>query len=76
MDEKEEDHSEESLHKHLEFYKKLNNTILDIQNEIQDSTDSKILKHLNERIDALELDKSRIKKLFPDVDDKTWNNID
>ena len=76
MDEKEEDHSEESLNKHLTFYKKLNNTILNIQNEIQDSTNSKILKHLNERIDALELDKSRIKKLFPNVDDKTWNNID
>ena len=47
MDEKEEDHSEESLKNHLDFYKKLNKTILDIKNEINESTDSKNQKHLN-----------------------------
>ena len=46
MDEKEEDRSEESLHKHLVFYKKLGKKISDIQSEIQISTDEKILKHL------------------------------
>jgi len=74
VDEKEEDHSEESLRQHLLFYKKLNKTISSIQNEIQVSTESKIIKHLNERIDAIILDQSRIRKLFPDVDDKIWNN--
>jgi hypothetical protein len=76
VDEKEEDRSENSLQKHLIFYKKLNKTIVSIQNEIQDATESKIVKHLNDRIDAIKLDQSRIRKLFPKVDEKTWKNPD
>ena len=76
MDEKEEDRSEESLHKHLVFYKKLGKKISDIQSEIQNSTDEKILKHLKERIDAIDLDQARIRKMFPKVDEKTWKDID
>ncbi len=76
MDEKQEDKSEESFQRHLIFYQKLNKKIKDIQNEIQSSNDAKILKHLNERIDAIELDKTRIKKLFPDVNNETWNDLD
>ena len=72
MDEKEEDKSAESLSKHLIFYKKLEKTISDIQNEIQVSVDVKNLKHLNERINAIELDKTRIRKMFPDVNKETW----
>ena len=73
MDEKTEDKSTESFQNHLIFYQKLNNKIIEIQKEILNSGDSKILKHLNERIDALELDKTRIRKLFPDVNEETWN---
>ena len=75
MDEKEEDKSEISLRNHLIFYKKLNKKILDIKNEIQISVDVKNLKHLNERIDAVELDKVRIRKLFPEVDNDTWEDL-
>jgi hypothetical protein len=75
MDEKEEDKSEESLLKHKIFYKKLNKKISDIQNEIQISGDEKILKHLNERIEAIELDQARIRKMFPAVDEKTWKQF-
>ena len=74
MDEKEEDKSKGSFQRHLVFYQTLNKKIKDIQNEIQNSTDSKILKHLNERIDAIELDKTRIRKLFPDTDDENWKD--
>ena len=59
MDEKEEDVSEESFQKHVEFYKKLNKKIFDYENEIKQSKDNGIIKHLKERIDALELDKNR-----------------
>ena len=76
MDEKEEDKSEESFQRHLIFYQKLNKKIKDIQNEIQSSTDAKILKHLNERIEAIKLDKTRIRKLFPDVNNETWKDPD
>ena len=76
MDEKEEDRSEDSFHKHLVFYKKLGKKISEIQNEIKLSGDAKILKHLNERIEAIELDQARIRKLFPKVDDETWKGLD
>jgi len=75
MDEKEEDSSEESFQKHLAFYKKLNKKISEIQNEMRLSGDEKIIKHLNERIDALELDKKRIKKLFKEMNDEIWENL-
>jgi len=75
VDEKEEDLSEESFQKHLEFYKKLNKKIKDIEKEIDDSSDEKIIKHLRERIDALELDKKRIKKMFKSTTDDTWNDL-
>jgi len=75
VDEKEDDFSEESFQKHLEFYKKLNKKIKDIQKEIGDSSDEKIIKHLHERIDALELDKKRIKKMFKNTTDNTWNDL-
>jgi hypothetical protein len=76
MDEKEEDQSKESLDKHLVFYKKLNKTISNIQNEIKVSNESKIIKHLNERIDAIKLDQTRIRKMFPNVEEKTWISLD
>ena len=76
MDKKEEDKSEESLRRHLIFYKKLNKKVLDIQNEIQISTDEKILKHLKERIDAIVLDQTRIREMFPNVDKESWKDID
>jgi len=75
MDEKEEDVSEESFQKHVKFYKKLNKTILNIQNEIKNSQDEMILKHLKERIDAIELDKKRIKNMFKDKNDDIWDNL-
>ena len=76
MDEKEEDKSEESFQKHLVFYQKLNETISEIKKEMAGMSDEKLLKHLKERIDAIELDKTRIRKLFPRVDEKTWNDLD
>ncbi len=75
MDEKEEDRSEESLRRHLIFYKKLNKIISEIQTEIQTLTDEKVLRHLNERIEAMELDKTRIRKMFPKVDIETWKDL-
>ena len=76
MDEKEEDRSEDSFQNHLVFYKKLDRKISEIQNEIKVSEGEKILKHLNERIDAIELDQARIRKMFPKVDEETWKELD
>ena len=76
MDEKEEDRSEQSFQKHIEFYKKLEQKISDIQKEIKISEDDAILKHLNERIEAIELDKKRIRNIFKDKNEDMWNNLD
>ena len=76
MDEKEEDKSEESLQKHLVFYQKLNETILGIKSEMKNTPDEKLLKHLRERIEAIDLDKTRIRKLFPQIDENIWNALD
>ena len=76
MDEKDEDKSDESFQKHLIFYKQLNETISGIQDEIKTTSDEKLVKHLNERIKAIELDKKRIRQLFSNVDEKTWNDLD
>ena len=76
MDEKDEDRSEESFQKHVEFYKKLEQKISDIQKEIKISEDDVILKHLNERIEAIELDKKRIRNIFKDKNEDMWDNLD
>ena len=76
MDEKEEDKSEESYQRHLVFYQKLNDTILGIKSEMKNTSDEKLLKHLRERIEAVDLDKTRIRKLFPQIDKNVWNDLD
>ena len=76
MDEKEEDKSEESLQKHFVFYQKLNETISGIESEIKNTSDEKLLKHLKERIEAIDLDKTRIRKLFPQIDETIWKAFD
>ncbi len=76
MDEKDEDKSDESFQKHLIFYQKLNETISGIQDEIKTTSDEKLVKHLNERIEAIELDKKRIRQLFLNIDEKIWNDLD
>ena len=76
MDEKEEDKSEESFQKHLVFYQKLNETIMGIESEIKNTSDEKLLKHLKERIEAIDLDKKRIRNLFPHIDENIWDDLD
>jgi hypothetical protein len=76
MDEKDEDISEESLQKHLVFYQKLNDTLLGIESEMKNTSDEKLLKHLKERIEAIDLDKTRIRNLFPQVGGNIWDDLD
>lgn len=67
MDVKEEDKSEESKKNHITYYKSLNKIILEIQKEKNLESDPTIHSHLNERIDAIEKDKKRIRDMFPEI---------
>ena len=73
MDIKQEDNSEESKKNHITYYKSLTKTISDIQKEKIQENDPTIKNHLDERIDAMEKDKKRIREMFPDISEEEWN---
>ncbi len=64
MNEKAEDRSNESKRNHIAYYKSLNKTIENIQKEKLEETESTIIKHLNSRIEAMNLDKKESKICF------------
>lgn len=68
MSEKPEDKSDESKKSHIAYYNSLNKVIQEIQKEIQDESEPKTIEHLKSRIESMELDKKRIKEMFPDID--------
>jgi len=73
MDVKEEDKSEESKKNHLTYYKSLTKLISDFQEEKNQVTDPTIKNHLDERIDAVERDRKRIREMFPDITNEEWD---
>lgn len=74
MDEKEEDRSEESRKNHLVYYRSLSKVISDIQDEKNQESNPTIINHLDARINAMQEDKKRIKKLFPDIKEEEWDD--
>ncbi len=73
MDLKEEDKSEESKKNHLTYYKSLTKVISDIQEEKNREVDPTIKNHLDERIDAIRIDRKRIREMFPDTTEEEWD---
>ncbi len=73
MDVKEEDKSEESKKNHISYYKSLTKVISNIQEEMNVGIDPTMKNHLDERIDALEKDRKRIRDMFPDITEEEWN---
>jgi len=74
MDVKEEDKSEESKKNHISYYKSLTKVISDIQKESSLGTDPIIKNHLDERIDAVEKDRKRIREMFPEITKEEWDD--
>ena len=74
MDVKDEDNSEESKNNHITYYKSLTKVIIEIQEEKIQENDPTIKSHLDERIEAMEKDRKRIREMFPDVSDEEWND--
>ncbi len=73
MDIKKEDKSEESRKNHLTYYKSLTKVISDIQGEKDRAVDPTIKNHLDERISAIEIDRKRIREMFPDITEEEWD---
>ncbi len=73
MDIKKEDKSEQSKKDHIVYYKSLNKIISELQEERKQELEPLIQKHLDGRIDAMEQDLKRIRKMFPDVSEEEWN---
>ena len=73
MDIKEEDTSEESKKNHILYYRSLTKTIADIQEEKTQEEEPAIKSHLDARIEAMEKDKTRIRGMFPDIQEEEWN---
>lgn len=67
MSKKIEDSTEESKINHIKYYKSLTNVIENIQNEMKTETEVIVIKHLQSRIEAINLDKKRIRDMFPDM---------
>jgi len=73
MDVKKEDKSEESKKNHISYYKSLTKVISNIQEEKNLGVDPTMKNHLDERLDALEKDRKRIRDMFPDITEEKWN---
>ena len=73
MDTKKEDKSEESRKNHLTYYKSLTKVISDIQEERNREVDPTIKNHLDERINAINIDRKRIREMFPDITEEEWD---
>jgi len=73
MDVKDEDTSEESKKNHILYYKSLTKVISDIQNEKKQEVEPAVKSHLDNRIDAMEKDRERIRKMFPDIKEEEWD---
>ena len=73
MDVKEEDKSEESLKNHIRYYKSLSKIILDIQEEVNQNVDPSKKDYLDNRIDAIEKDRQRIREMFPNITKEEWD---
>jgi len=74
MDVKDEDTSEESKKNHILYYKSLTKVISDIQNEKNQEGEPAVKSHLDNRIDAMEKDRERIRKMFPDIKEEEWDD--
>jgi len=73
MDVKDEDRSEESKKNHISYYKSLSKIILEIQDEKDQESEPAIKEHLENRINAMEKDKKRIRDMFPDIREEEWD---
>ena len=73
MDVKDEDPSEDSKKNHILYYKSLTKVISDIQKEKTQEGEPAIKNHLDNRIEAMEKDRERIREMFPDIKEEEWD---
>ena len=59
---------------HISYYKSLTKVISDIQKEVNLGVDPTMKNHLDERIDAVEKDRKRIREMFPEITKEEWDD--
>ena len=72
MDFKDDDKSEESKKNHMTYYRSLCKIISDTNEEKSQEVEPAIKSHLNNRIEAMEKDKKRIRDMFPEIKEEEW----
>jgi len=73
MDVKDEDTSEESKKNHISYYRSLTKVISDIQEEKDQEGEPAVKSHLDNRIEAMEKDRKRIRDMFPEIKEEEWD---
>ncbi|KAF6247645.1 hypothetical protein C6990_04165 [Nitrosopumilus sp. b3] len=73
MDVKKDDKSKRSKIDHIAYYKSLSQIISNIQKEKEEESEQAIKDHLENRIDAMEKDRKRIKDMFPEIKEEEWD---
>ncbi len=73
MDIKDEDTSEESKRNHISYCRSLTKVISDIQEEKNQEVEPAIKSHLDNRVEAMEKDRKRIREMFPDIKKEEWD---
>lgn len=74
VDIKKEDKSEESKKNHMAYYRSLCKIILDIKEEKNQEEEPAIKSHLDNRVEAMEKDKKRIRDMFPEIKEEEWDD--
>jgi len=72
VDIKDEDRSEESKKNHISYYRSLCKIISGIKDEKNQENEPAIKSHLDNRIEAMEKDKKRIRDMFPEIKEGEW----
>ena len=73
MDIKKGDKSERSKKNHIAYYRSLTDVISNIQKEREQEKERAIIEHLNNRIEAMEKDRKRIREMFPEIKEDEWD---
>ena len=69
------DEGQKSKARHVRYYRSLGSAISDMAREREQEEDPVITEQLAERIRAMQEDRKRVRRMFPDVTDEEWDGV-